>query len=170
MAGEFHWPRLFVKVFGIGAVLILLVAVGVYEIRRQDEIETLRNEKTAILAAQTTFFLDVLHRLSADLTILADQTELTDPNPLALIDVAREYATMVNAVGNYRSIRLADAHGTELIRVVAEESGLVVTHVGAAEIPSLDARAIAALASAPHDAVMMLSDVDRRGGRSRPIS
>ncbi|SBW08816.1 hypothetical protein KL86APRO_12462 [uncultured Alphaproteobacteria bacterium] len=140
------WPRLFVKLFGIGAALVLVVSLGVYEVRRKAELAALEDEKVSTLAAQSAFLLDVLGRLSADLTILGRQSELEDPDPEALERLAKEYGAFVRAVGDYQSVRLLDSHDTELVRAGTDEFGVIHTHVGAAPTPESDARAARALA------------------------
>lgn len=169
MATHPKWPRLFVKLFGIGAALVLVVSLGVYEVRRKAELAALEDEKVSTLAAQSAFLLDVLGRLSADLTILSRQSELEDPDPEALERLAKEYGAFVRAVGDYQSVRLLDSHDTELVRAGTDEFGVIHTHVGAAPTPESDARAARALAAMSREAMLLVDRTDASGMHLRPL-
>lgn len=163
------WPHLFLKAFGLGAAAILVVALGVYEARRGEALMQLEAEQEATVAAQASFFLDVLHRLNADLQILSRQSELKMTEPEALERLAEEFGEFVRATRNYQGIRLVDAARVERMRATTDEFGVVHTHVGPALALADDARLATALETLTPNTMLLTDRADISSGHPRPL-
>lgn len=168
MAAVKNWPRIFIRLFGAGVVLTVASAVVVYEMRREAALDRLRADKIQTVAAQGAFFFDVLRRLSADITILTNQTEFEEAGDDALVRIAREFSVFVQAVGNYREIRLLDAAGREVVESAADGFGTVYTRI-ASGAPSMSPE-VAAAFDLPPGIVLMRPEVDTASEVARPIS
>lgn len=169
MLTESHWPRLFAKLFGIGAAAIVALAFGNFESRRSEALTRLEADHATTVATQAAFFLDVLHRLDADLQILSRQTELQIPEPVALHRLAREYGDFVRATHNYQSIRLIDSLGVELMRAATDEFGGIHERIGIAPALPEDAGIVAALAQLAPEAKLLTSQADPTSIVPRPL-
>ncbi|MBN2751259.1 MAG: GGDEF domain-containing protein [Rhodospirillaceae bacterium] len=107
--------KLFLTVF----LLVFVICVGVYEIRRQDNLAQIEIRETATVTTQVSAIADILHRIRADLLILSRQSELATATPgsPSLDALAQEYAQFARAISHYESIFLMDPQGRPLIEV-----------------------------------------------------
>lgn len=167
MAANTPWPRLFVRLFGTGAAVIVAVAVSTYQLRRDAALDQMRDDKIMTLAAQSAFFSDVLRRIAADTTILTHQNVFEEPGDDSLWRAARHFGIFAQAIGNYRSIRLLDAEGREMLESAVDSYGTVYTRIAPGDTPM--PTEVAAAAALPEGVTLMRPDVEANADEPRPI-